>query len=253
MVYLQIKCFLSVENDDDVLNLRTGDKKKRSAEPQSGDLFGGDTIYSYDDYDNTDSALFGGDDQYPDLYPDTEGNAGIVGNRFDDLDEIRLVQLGVVAWGIGCGRQGFPSVYSSVASARCWLDQVMSCYQPSAKTSDSGKMSDRGCLHLFMMFFLLVRNLIDFRSAPVSPASVGGYSEEQCGAWLQGAEADQAACGCKQKLTQIERSTDYPVYPDYDPCDNTDDPLGLRTTDLCGDSPGESGTVKIMLCGLLTD
>ena len=205
-------------------------------------------MFEYPEYpDEADNANIFGDPQYP----DTEGNAGIVGNRFDEFDEIRLVQLGVVAWGIGCGRQGFPSVYSSVASARCWLDQVMSCYKPSAGTSDSGKMSDFGSLHLLKMVILLVRNLIDFRSAPVSPASVGGYSEEQCGAWLQGAEADQAACGCKQKLTQIEKSTDY--YPDYDPCSDPDDTLGLRTDELCGGSPGQSGTVKIMLCGLLTD
>ena len=67
--------------DSDVLDLRTSDTKKRSAE--------------------------------------------------DGSNDIRLVQLGVVAWGIGCGRAGLPSVYSSVASARCWLDQVMSCYQPT--------------------------------------------------------------------------------------------------------------------------
>ena len=42
----------------------------------------------------------------------------------------RLVQVGVTAWGVGqeCGQEGVPSVYSSVISARCWLDQIMSCY-----------------------------------------------------------------------------------------------------------------------------
>lgn len=66
-----------------------------------------------------------------------------------------------------------------------------------------------------------MRNLIDFRSASVSPASVGGYSEDQCGDWLQGAGADTAACGCKQELKQIEKSSD-----DYYDTDN--DLLDLR-------------------------
>ena len=124
-----------MENDNDALDLRTVEKKRRSANPQGG---GGGDYYDYGTYDQTDdgnSDLF---NQYPDI-PES------VGNRDDDVDDIRLVQLGVVAWGIGCGMAGLPSVYSSVASARCWLDQVMSCYQPSAgtgdlKTSDSGRM-----------------------------------------------------------------------------------------------------------------
>jgi hypothetical protein len=35
-----------------------------------------------------------------------------------------LVQAGVTAWGIGCGQAGVPAVYSDLASAACWLDQV---------------------------------------------------------------------------------------------------------------------------------
>ena len=124
MPNIEIKCCLPVETDNDALDLRTTEKKKRSANPQDDDLFGGGGDYVYD---------YGTDDQEN------------VGNRDDDFEDIRLVQLGVVAWGIGCGKAGLPSVYSSVASARCWLDQVMSCYPPSAgtsafRTSDSGRM-----------------------------------------------------------------------------------------------------------------
>ena len=138
MPNIEIKCCLPVETDNDALDLRTTEKKKRSANPQDDDLFGGGGDYVYD-YGTDDQADDGGlFNQYPD-------NPENVGNRDDDFEDIRLVQLGVVAWGIGCGRAGLPSVYSSVASARCWLDQVMSCYQPSAgtgnlKTSDSGRI-----------------------------------------------------------------------------------------------------------------
>ena len=125
-----VKRIISVEKESDVLGLRTVDKKKRSADAQSEDVFGG---YNYSD--ETDE-LFGGDniyEEYPDIYP-----VDSFVNREGDSEDIRLIQLGVVAWGIGCGREGLPSVYSSVASARCWLDQVMSCYQPTPGTSDSG-------------------------------------------------------------------------------------------------------------------
>ena len=137
-----------MENENDVLGLRTVDKTKRSADAQvfdgydyyddtdeNSELFGGDNIYSnedlFDGYDQYDGnlELFGGD-----IYDSDDS----VGNREGDSDDVRLIQLGVVAWGIGCGREGLPSVYSSVASARCWLDQVMSCYQPTSGTSDSG-------------------------------------------------------------------------------------------------------------------
>ena len=40
-----------------------------------------------------------------------------------------LVQEGIVAWGVSCGQEGFPSVYTRVSSGRCWIDQIMSCYQ----------------------------------------------------------------------------------------------------------------------------
>ena len=73
-----------------------------------------------------------------------------------------------------------------------------------------------------------MRNLVNLRSAPVTPASVGGYTEAQCGDWLQGAGADTAACGCKQTLKEIEESSDY--YGDYGEPDN--DSLGLRSATL---------------------
>ena len=41
------------------------------------------------------------------------------------------MQVGAVAWGVGCGSE-VPSVYSSVPAAMCWVDWVMSC-RPLAK------------------------------------------------------------------------------------------------------------------------
>ena len=162
MVLGVIKCFFSVENENDVLGLRTVDKKKRSADAQSDDLFSG--YDEYDDYYETDDSddLFGGYD-YPEDNDDVFGGNDYPGDgdsddsfdyRDGESEDIRLVQLGVVAWGIGCGQAGMPSVYSSVASARCWLDQVMSCYQPKSATSDAGDR-ERGIypqFHIWMFF-----------------------------------------------------------------------------------------------------
>merc|ERR1711951_283414 len=35
-------------------------------------------------------------------------------------------QVGIVAWGIGCGE--YPGVYASVSEAVCWIDYAMTCY-----------------------------------------------------------------------------------------------------------------------------
>ena len=36
-------------------------------------------------------------------------------------------QVGIVAFGVGCGEQDVPGVYTSVAEQVCWLDWVMGC------------------------------------------------------------------------------------------------------------------------------
>ena len=42
----------------------------------------------------------------------------------------RLTQVGVVAWGIGCGQAGVPGAYADVAKAVCWMDIAASCGRP---------------------------------------------------------------------------------------------------------------------------
>lgn len=37
-----------------------------------------------------------------------------------------LLQIGVVAWGIGCGRLGVPGVYADVLKTKPWIDEVIS-------------------------------------------------------------------------------------------------------------------------------
>ena len=93
-----------------------------------------------------------------------------------------MIQYGVTAWGVGCAIPDIPSIYSSLSSPsiRCWLDQVLSCYQDSAEASEIG--------------------------------SYGGLSEDQCSSWLL---AD-GACGCFQKLKKtriqsVEQEVDYNV------------------------------------------
>jgi len=61
-------------------------------------------------------------------------------------------QVGIVAWGIGCGEDGVPGVYADVSKAVCWIDQATTCYN-GAVTGD------------YNNFF--------------------GYQYNQCGTWLQ--------------------------------------------------------------------
>merc|ERR1711915_741901 len=37
-------------------------------------------------------------------------------------------QVGIVAWGIGCGEDGVPGVYASVSEAVCWIDYALTCH-----------------------------------------------------------------------------------------------------------------------------
>eukprot|EP00090_Calanus_glacialis_P003908 TRINITY_DN12934_c0_g1_i1.p1 TRINITY_DN12934_c0_g1~~TRINITY_DN12934_c0_g1_i1.p1 ORF type:complete len:422 (-),score=91.63 TRINITY_DN12934_c0_g1_i1:78-1343(-) len=116
-----------------------------------------------------------------------------------------IVQVGVVAWGIKCGMEGMPSVYSSVVEGRCWLDQIMSCYSQE-KSVD------------------ITAGNLDLRATDEAPDSFGKLTGQDCGAWLQTEGSNRAACGCKQVLGKGDPS-------DYDLRDAESD-LDLRTIDV---------------------
>merc|ERR1711892_799070 len=67
-------------------------------------------------------------------------------------DPETFIQSGIVSWGVGCGEDGTPGVYASVAKAACWIDYVMSCQY--------GKSEGQAL-------------------------SVLGYSNQECGAWVE--------------------------------------------------------------------
>jgi len=75
------------------------------------------------------------------------------------------VQVGAVAFGFGCGKQGLPSVYSGVAPEMCWIDWIMSC-QESLPSS--------------------IVSVVDQRNAgePTTVDSVNGISRRECSKWL---------------------------------------------------------------------
>jgi len=42
-------------------------------------------------------------------------------------DPTHYTQVGIVAWGIGCGEENVPGVYTDLAEQACWIDWVMAC------------------------------------------------------------------------------------------------------------------------------
>jgi len=129
--------------------------------------------------DSTDSNTVTEDDLTADLFDIRE-----TGEK-----KLTLVQSGVTAWGIGCGMAGLPAIYSSLASAACWIDQVMSCYTDSYEEDISA-------------------NLINLRTQARKPASLNGFTENECAAWLN-KWSEKGACGCSQRLAENPNAADF--------------------------------------------
>merc|ERR1719187_2203004 len=55
-----------------------------------------------------------------------DGGGPLVCPKKDDPQH--YVQVGIVAWGIGCGEENVPGVYTNVAEHACWIDWVLACH-----------------------------------------------------------------------------------------------------------------------------
>jgi len=54
-----------------------------------------------------------------------DGGGPLVCPKKDDPEH--YTQVGIVAWGIGCGEENVPGVYTDVAEQACWIDWAMAC------------------------------------------------------------------------------------------------------------------------------
>merc|ERR550519_1556737 len=55
-----------------------------------------------------------------------DGGGPLVCPKKDDPQH--YVQVGIVAWGIGCGEENVPGVYTDVSEQACWIDWVLACH-----------------------------------------------------------------------------------------------------------------------------
>ena len=43
----------------------------------------------------------------------------------------KTFQVGITAWGIGCGQSGVPGAYASISSSLCFIDWAIKCKEQS--------------------------------------------------------------------------------------------------------------------------
>ena len=116
-----------------------------------------------------------------------KGDGGSPHVCFDEKN--RYVQVGSVAWGVGCGNE-IPSVYSKTAASMCWIDWVMSCVPLSEYNIDnSGDF------------------LGELRETGGAFKSAGGFTEEQCGAWLKSQPRLRERCDIAYEILDNRSST----------------------------------------------
>ena len=58
-----------------------------------------------------------------------DGGGPLVCSGLDTEGTERYTQVGIVAWGIGCGEENVPGVYTDVAAQVCWIDWTMACQE----------------------------------------------------------------------------------------------------------------------------
>merc|ERR1711973_196940 len=102
-------------------------------------------------------------------------------------------QVGIVAWGIGCGESGVPGVYASVSEAVCWIDYAMTCYYGQS-TGDyasywSNSQSQCGTWFNNKINQLNEKAAAAGRLAKIFEGQKAGYSECQVG-WTGGNGVD---------------------------------------------------------------
>jgi len=54
------------------------------------------------------------------------GDSG--GPLVHQMSDQRMEQVGIVSWGIGCGKEDYPGVYTRVTEMREWINKVMASY-----------------------------------------------------------------------------------------------------------------------------
>ncbi len=80
-----------------------------------------------------------------DLNGNTDDGYDFDERNSDDLfaeDPRTYVQAGIVGWGIGCGMEGIPGVYTDIATQRCYIDWATRCLRGDEYTDPIPECSD---------------------------------------------------------------------------------------------------------------
>ena len=71
-----------------------------------------------------------------------------------------IYQVGITAWGIGCGQSGVPGAYASISSNLCFIDWAIKCKEQSVYQDYIDIKVSQTMIHGYEHFFSINKVLL---------------------------------------------------------------------------------------------